>query len=1121
MGASVNFTFLRQKATELEPLCALAEQYAHSDPESALVKLRTFAEEMVKTIYHRQRFKPVGTVLYDMLKGDQFEASIPDVVRTKFHAIRKEGNKAAHGGSITSKQVIWLLKEAHQLAGWYCVTFHRMDKSEFPSFREPTPTENTAEKNKANEEELTKLVEELATAKAKYEVVEQELSKLKTQQDNAQAAANTLNLTEEETRKRLIDVALIDVGWDVSKNGSNTAEVGQEVEINHVVDSREKGYVDYALWDDNGKPLAVIEAKRTSKSAEVGRKQAAMYADALEKEHGQRPVIFYTNGYDVFMWDDAQGYPPRQLFGFYSKSSLQYLMNFQRQEKKELNTLVPNPEIAGRTYQIETIKRVTEAFEAKKRKALIVQATGTGKTRVSIALTDLLMRANWVKRVLFLCDRRELRKQAKNAFEEHLDVSITIGGGKGSETEKTRVTVATYPGMMKKFQQYDVGHFDLIVADESHRSIYNMYRDLFRYFDCFQVGLTATPIGFINKSTFRMFECDPEHPTSFYPLERAIEEECLVPYEVYTHTTKFLRDGIKYSDLTSEQQQELEENGELPEDMNAEQGQVDKDVLNKDTARHIIRNLMENGIKDATGQTLGKTIIFARNHNHAILLQKAFDELYPQYGGQFTQVIDTYDSRAEDLIDDFKGLGTNQNLTIAISVDMLDTGIDIPEVVNLAFAKPVKSKVKFWQMIGRGTRLCENLFGPGKHKSKFRIFDHWSNFDYFAQNTKEAEPTATKGIRQKLFEIRMALATVSTEQNRKAQFKTFIKLVDADVKSLPQDTISVKEKWRQVQSVLADGVIAEFSPVTVVTLSKDIAPLMRWIDMRGESMAYSFDLLVSHAEYALVKGSSDFEDFKGRILDLVNNLQTVLPQVRPYLEMVNNAKSAEFWEEITINDLEELRKALRNIIKYQHEKTGGGQVGPKVIDITEDASQVKTGYLSSGIKSIDMQIYRQLVEAALVRMFDTDPTLQKIRRGEAVAEAEISQLSSLVLTNNPGVRLELLEEFYPDLAGHLDLVIRSIVGMEKEAVRGKFTQFVQTHPSMTAQQIRFLDMLQSQIAQNGTIKLEALLTAAPFTNFHPEGIDGVFDDKDADEIITIAKQFEFPLNGSATEGGTP
>ena len=385
---------------------------------------------------------------------------------------------------------------------------------------------------------------------------------------------------------------------------------------------------------------------------------------------------------------------------------------------------------------------------------MIVQATGTGKTRVAISPCDTLVRAKWAKRILFLCDRKELRKQALNTFKEFLPGEPrTVVNSETHKDRNKRIYLATYPAMMKCMQSFDVGFFDLIIADESHRSIYNRYRDLFYYFDSLQVGLTATPVQFISRNTYKMFGCEDQDPTSYFSFEQAINHKppYLVPFEVVTHTTGFLRKGIKYSEMSEQQRLELEDQLEDATMVEFEETDVDRQIFNKDTNRAIIRNLMENGIRDASGNRPGKSIVFARSHNHAMLLQEVFDEMYPQYGGRFCQVIDNYDPRAEQLIDDFKGIGSNPDLTIAISVDMLDTGIDIPAVVNLVFAKPVKSYVKFWQMIGRGTRLCENLFGPGKHKQAFRIFDHWNNFEFFDEHYKPVEPSKHKSLLQRVF----------------------------------------------------------------------------------------------------------------------------------------------------------------------------------------------------------------------------------------------------------------------------------------------------------------------------------------------------------------------------------
>lgn len=388
--------------------------------------------------------------------------------------------------------------------------------------------------------------------------------------------------------------------------------------------------------------------------------------------------------------------------------------------------------------------------------------------------------------------------------------------------------LATYPAVQKVFQSFDPGFFDLIIADESHRSIYNVYGDIFHYFDCYQIGLTATPVDFVTRSTFKLFGCEGQLPTSNYDLEQAVEEGYLTPFEVYEHTTQFLREGITLEGLSSAQIEELEAQGEDPAQYDFSSEQIDKVIYNKDTNRAILRNLMENGITDTTGQVLGKSIIFARNHEHAMLLRQLFDEMYPQYAGKFCQVIDNYDPRAEQLIDDFKGEGTNNDLTIAISVDMLDTGIDIPAIVNLVFARPIKSPVKFWQMIGRGTRLCPDLFGPRKDKRVFRVFDHWGNFARFEMGYKPAEPAQSKPLAQLLFEERLTLAETALQKSEPAVFDTIIALVSQDINALPEESISVREKWKEKRALSKPDVLKAFAPATVARLRQEITPLMQW-----------------------------------------------------------------------------------------------------------------------------------------------------------------------------------------------------------------------------------------------------------------------------------------------------
>ncbi len=956
----------------------------------------------------------------------------------------------------------------------------------------------------AQEARYQEILRELEAAREAKQIAENEAARLQEElRRKSSQAVGELHFNEATTRRRLIDTMLVEAGWDVGADGADTEEVTQEFKVPHQPTETGNGQIDYVLWDDDGKPLAVVEAKRTSIDAGQGQTEARLYADGLELVYGRRPVIFCTNGIEIWIWDDAQGWPPRQLFGFYSKDSVQQLI-FQRNHAAVLDTFVPQPTIVDRLYQTEAVKRVTERFADKRRKALVVQATGTGKTRVAIALTDLMMRANHVKRVLFLCDRRELRKQAKDAFAACTPHTPAIVSSSTAKERHDRVDLATYPAMLQIYRSFDPGFFDLIIADESHRSIYNVYGDLFRWFDGYQLGLTATPVELISRSTCELFGCSRDDPTFHYSYDEAVEEGYVVPFELYTHTTKFLREGIKGDGLTDEQIVELENQYIDPNTLDFEAAEIDRVVFNRDTNRKILQNLMEEGLRKSDDQTLGKSIIFARNHRHAFLLRQLFDELYPQYGGRFCQIIDNHEPRAETLIDEFKD--PSNELTIAISVDMLDTGLDVPEVVNLVFAKPVRSKIKFLQMIGRGTRLCEDLFGPSRNKSKFRIFDHWGNFEYHHTTGVQAEPRDGKGPMQLVFEARINLAEVALRAADLGTFNMAVGLLKADVSRLPEESIRVRERWREVREVKDTARLDRFNPATVALLRNDIAPLMQWINIRGETPALSLDKLVADMQCELLQGSSAFSEHKADLLSRVQSLPMYLNQVREKAELIAAMGKPDWWEpaQVTPGRLENARGELRGLMRHLP-AIGGGSPPPRVIDITD--TDIELRHERSRIPSVDLAAYRLRVRETLETLFATDPTLAKIRRGEAVSETDLDRLSSLVLTQHPDVDLSVLKDFYV-VAEPLDKIIRSVIGLEADAVASRFSEFVQAYPQLAAKQQSFLRLLKNHIARHGAIEIDDLYKA-PFDKIDRGGPDGIFpDDAQITALLDIVQTFE-------------
>lgn len=1134
----MNFEHLRPQWPDLAELGAFAETYAVSDPQSSMVKLRCYIEKIVGYVFGELHLPALPTdKLNDRLESNEFQQVVDKALLTKFHAIRIGGNKAAHEGYVNQHEAIWLVKEAYYIGVWLYVTIGGGSDEDLAEYQQlenmPRDDEGKAEfkrKNKQlqlklaqNSAQLEQALKELQEVREAQMAAQQEAARLKLAIDQEKAQQlrskteqlkSTFEFNEAETRQQLIDAELRSAGWDVALGDESTEQVSKEFEVSGLPSTTTgTGYCDYVLWDDNGLPLAVIEAKRTRRDNREGREQAKEYADALEARYGQRPVIFYTNGYDITMWDDAQGYVPRKLFGYYEKDSLQHLIQ-QRTLRKNLLETPIDTKVAGRDYQLETITRVSERFSDKYRKALIVQATGTGKTRVAIALAKRLLDAGWAKRILFLCDRKELRKQAANAFNEHTKEPLFVKGkSKQDKLHSARIVIATYPGMMQNFQEFDVGHFDLIIADESHRSIYNKYGELFLYFDALQVGLTATPVEMISRSTSQLFGCDYKMPTANYPLELAIEQGHLVPFKVVAHTTKFLREGIHSNELTDEQIAELEDQGIDPNTLEFDAPQIDKAIFNKDTNRQILRNLMENGLRDADGQLPGKSIIFARNIDHANLLVELFDELYPQYGGDFCRVIHSKNERAEELIDRFKSAeGDNNEITIAVSVDMLDTGIDVPECVNLVFAKPIKSKVKFWQMVGRGTRLCKNLYGPGEDKKHFLIFDHWNNFEYFKMDPPEEESNQSKSLAQQVFEAKVRLAVEALKKANMDLFSQTVPLIKADIDDLDDHVIAVREKWQLKAELSDERCLSQMAPATRSKLLDEMAPLMQWRNIRGMSEALRFDLQMFNAQLVKLLQPDMVEKEVLPLMQKVTSLSMHLNEVRQHADTIASVQQPEFWGDTDFAEMEQVRKTLRPVIHLRDKGVAPIPPRPPIIDIKEEAAEYRTETVKTDIRTIDYEIYRQEVEKTLKPLFESDEVLKRIRAGEPVSEAELNQLISLVHTQNPSVNLAILSEFYPDTTASLDQILRTIVGMNRDDIETQFTAFLQaSHTALNSRQQRFVIMLKDHLCRYGSITVEQLYDA-PFNQLDDAGLDGVFPiEKQADVIAEFAKRFSVAL----------
>ena len=754
------FTFLKPEFPAIYESAHKALRTAYRDPRTACFYARRALELTVNWLYKYDTSLrlPYQDNLSALVHEPTFKTLVGEAVFTKAKAIIKLGNLAVHNErAIPVNDAINAVREFFHVAYWLAHTYGRTHKPEAGLQFDPQAIPQEATLPKQTVAQLQKLETELSDRDEKLSIlladknaIDEELKQLRAElitvkQANT-AQPDTHDYSEAQTRDLFIDLLLKESGWALDQTRD------REFEVSGMPNDTGRGYVDYVLWGNDGKPLALVEAKRTKKDARVGQQQAKLYADCLEAQFGQRPIIFYTNGYEHHIWDDTN-YPPRQVQGFYKKSELELLIQ-RRNTQKPLATANINPAIASRHYQARAIRKVSEAFEQnKERKVLIIMATGAGKTRTAIALVDLLMRCNWVKRALFLADRVSLVNQAIGVFKKHLPDSAPVNLLTEKDTEG-RVYASTYGTMMGLIndtkngqKRFGVGHFDIIIIDEAHRSVFQKYRHIFNYFDSHLLGLTATPKDEIDRNTYGLFDLENGVPTDAYQLEDAVKDGYLVPTQAISVPLKFQRDGIKYDELSEAEKaewdaMEWDEEGHIPDRIEA--GALDQWLFNQDTADKVLEHLMTRGLKVAGGDRLGKTIIFAKNEKHAKFIEDRFNANYPHLKGEFARLITHKTTYAQSLIDDFSKKDKAPH--IAISVDMLDTGIDVPEVVNLVLFKLVRSKTKFWQMVGRGTRLCPDLFGDGQDKQFFYLFDYCQNLEFFKQNVPTIDAPIPKSL---------------------------------------------------------------------------------------------------------------------------------------------------------------------------------------------------------------------------------------------------------------------------------------------------------------------------------------------------------------------------------------
>lgn len=910
-------------------------------------------------------------------------------------------------------------------------------------------------------------------------------------------------MSEKQTRQEIIDKRLKTAGWDVA----HPDQVVAEHEVFHQFGKESgTGYSDYVLLGRDGKPLAVVEAKKTSAEAEKGREQAKQYADGFEKMFGFRPFIFYTNGLKIFFWDDKR-YPPREVFGFFTRDDLERLA-YQNAERQTLSVSLIDKNIVGRPYQLEAIRRTLETFENKnRRKALLVMATGTGKTRTAMALIDVLMRANWVKRVLFLADRKALLNQADGAFKEYLPNAPRVRVSKDNCPADKRVYLATYPAMHGLYPTISCGFFDLVIADESHRSIYKRYKEIFDHFDAYQIGLTATPIDFIERNTFKLFETEDGHPTFNYSYKEAVDQKHLVDFKVLSVQSRFQVEGIQAGKLPVSIQKKLIEEGKDVEEIDFEGTDLEKTVTNSGTNEVIIREFMEQSIKDDTGTCPGKSIIFAISHAHAIRLEQTFNNLYPEYKGLLARVIDSHDPRSNTdggLLDQFKN--PKDPLKVAISVDMLDTGVDVPEIVNLVFAKPVFSRAKFWQMIGRGTRLCQNLFGPGKDKTGFLIIDHWNNFSYFSMTPEGKEPNVTQSIPERLFESRLSRAEAAILADNQEIILQTIQELRTDISELPAENVVVKENMMALRNVAEEAFWSSFGESTIAELRKNILPLMR-IKPSEDFDALRFDIQVIDAQTTLLKSDSEnFQKQQAKVLASLNELPLTLNQVRAKETILTKAKSPKFWKDADFKSLDEVRSELRGLMRHRSKPS----TEIEKLDLADIVLIRDVIEFGPEMEQATTAEYRRKVEETIKNLITQNEVLQRLKAGEQLDAFDVQSLADLLRSQDPYVTEELLQRVYDNRSAKFIDFIRYILGLQKlqtrsELIAKAFDDFIASHNDFRADQISFLLMVKTFILDQGKIA-KSDLVAPPFTNLHPQGIRGIFPPSTIGNVLNFIEE---------------
>ena len=1078
----MNFSFTDNLnvMNNLYSLCKDAEEFVLSRPEISAGQSRKALEYLVKGIYQiKVGFVPQKQDLFSLVTRDEFTDLIGDQnILDALHFIRKVGNKAVHGSTVSQSQAIKSLEFLHFFVGEVLIKLDIIES--YPTF----------------DKEILGKTEKSVPLEQKIEVQEKDFNQFKGKITRHTKLVTKLDISEAETRKLFIDLYLNEAGWDIvdRDNVVVPSAASTEIRVTGMPNNKGVGFVDYVLYGRDSKPLAVVEAKKTSVSPEKGREQARLYAQCLRDQYGYMPVIYYTNGYEIWI-EDVLDYPKRKVFGFHTINELELMMN--KRGRSDITDLTISDNITDRHYQKMAITSVAEQFNSMKRKSLIVMATGTGKTRTAISLVDVLQRNNWIKNVLFLADRNALVKQAWKNFKKLLpNTTVSVLSDNSDRDLNARILFSTYQTMINMIdgesREFSIGRFDLIIIDEAHRSIFNKYKAIFTYFDSLLVGLTATPRDEIERSTYSIFELEEGNPTYNYSLDEAISEDYLVGYQGVDRTTKFLKQGVKYKDLSEEEKKEYEdtflEDGYIPESIDS--SSIFKRVYNDNTVDLVLKTLMEDGIKINSGEDIGKTIIFAMNHKHAELILKRFNILYPERGQEYCKVIDNYINYALSIIESFEVRARMPQ--IAVSVDMLDTGIDVPDVLNLVFFKRVYSKIKFDQMIGRGTRKIEDIFGLGNHKREFYIFDFCDNFSFFDMNPDGKIAYQGYTLTQKLFNMKLdVLFELQKLEHQQIEFqKEYYLKLRAELyfivsKLRSKSDILVREKLNYILKYEKESEWDYLSIISIKELKKELSPLFT-SDSSDNEGSKSFDLKIFYIQLSLLDDTVGANKTIEKIVLAAKALleRTTIPQIKDKIDTLQLVQTQAFWDGISLSKLEMIREELRDLMQYLIDK-------PPLY-----STDFKDELIDQGTTEVNIRDFRSYKEKVFSYLLDNidNPIIQRIYTLEPIKESDISELEK-VMWEELGTK----DDYYKiSKNASIPVFIRSIIGINQESINAKLGQFI-NDSNLNSHQQEFLKVIVNFVKENGDITVDDLINTEPFESIE---LDYLFND-DLDSVIKI------------------